>query len=752
MKKNSKCLKLIEQLRLAPQMKCEIISVSCIFILFLIGIITLKIYLINLNIYKNIYNIIEHSEFNELNNIELLIENDKIQLENSLKTELLFLTNYYKNLEYFDLEFLEQKEINILNNLKTNDYENELNYYCFNEKSCLDSSNFLLNKKFESIFKNIGIYLKYLFFNNKSFHNKPNQNFNNLFKYFYFIDFSKEIMITYNEIQSDYNINIKLNKIKNYIINKLKNNYNNIILFNKILSNNISPFENIFQLPVFDSNKKNFQNFFDDSSSSSFDDSNEFLSFCVIPSKIEKNYANLTEDNLNKYIDKIFFIFGEENPNKIIYDPIMLSTPTITLLNSDYLYPYKLTSKEYCYIVRKINLSQNIIEKLDIYDDLSNFIYLDQCFDNEKTITEFSNEFKKVTILEQFFNNFKLFYRIDFLTDLYSDSSLDNIYQISLIREYEKNLIFNNKTVFNQIIDSIIYLNKKQYKIKKIYSPLSIQYILNYFFPFSDISLNFLIKDEAFSKYISNELQTLIKASIINSLIIVFLIVIILIIALKIILSKFTKKISNQVNKLNDTFFITGQSIQDENLEKKNKESNIDEFKELIQIISEMVKGDINLKQIHNIKDEIDYKLQINEFNVEFEKIKIYNIFVKEDKIENILEQGNNSSKILNQKLKDIKKDNFIKKSAIYLEQIIKIENLDESKNILNNNIDNSSNKKNDLIFFENNFENIFNDKETLQNTNNILYLKFKEKYDKSWYKKFKKEFEEKNKKIELKK
>ena len=740
MKKNTKCFKLIEQLRLAPQMKCEIISVSCIFILFLIGIITLKIYLINLNIYKNIYNIIEHSEFNELNNIELLIENDKIQLENSLKTELLFLTNYYKNLEYFDLEFLEQKEINILNNLKTNDYENELNYYCFNEKSCLDSSNFLLNKKFESIFKNIGIYLKYLFFNNKSFHNKPNQNLNILFKKFYFIDFSKEIMIIYNDIQTNYKSNIKLKNIKTYIINKLKNNYNNIILFNKILPNNISPFENIFQLPIFDLNKENFSIFLDDSSSSNEDSMIEYLSFCVIPSKIHQNYVNLTENNLSEYIDKAFFIFGKENPNKIIYDPIILSTPTITILNSDYLFPYKLFSKEYCYIVRTINLSKFIIKKLDVFDDLSNFIYLAQCFDSEKTIHEFSNKFKKVTILNEFFDNFKLFYKTDFLEDSIED------------RELETNLIFDNKTVFNQTIDSIIYLNKKQYKIKKTYSPLNIQYILTYFYPFSDVSLNFLIKDEGFSKYISNELKTLIKASIINSLIIVFLIIIILIIVLKIILSFFTKKISNQVNKLNDTFFITGQSTQEENLEKKNKESSIDEFKELIQIISEMVKGDINLKQIHNIKDEIDYKLQINEFNVEFEKIKIYNIFVKEDKIENILEQGNNSSKILNQNLKDIKKDNFIKKSAIYLDQIEKIENLDESKNILNNNIDNSSNKKNDLIFFENNFENIFNDKETLQNTNNILYLKFKEKYDKSWYKKFKKEFEEKNKKIELKK
>ena len=740
MKKNTKCFKLIEQLRLAPQMKCEIISVSCIFILFLIGIITLKIYLNYLNIYKNIYNIIDHSEFNELNNIELLIENEKIQLENSLKTELLFLTNYYKNLEYFDLEFLEQKEINILNNLKTNDYENELNYYCFNEKSCLDSSNFLLNKKFESIFKNIGIYLKYLFFNNKSFHNKPNQNLNNLFKKFYFIDFSKEIMIIYNDIQTNYKSNIKLKNIKTYIINKLKNNYNNIILFNKILPNNISPFENIFQLPIFDLNKENFSIFLDDSSSSNEDSMIEYLSFCVIPSKIHQNYVNLTENNLSEYIDKAFFIFGKENLNKIIYDPIILSTPTITILNSDYLFPYKLFSKEYCYIVRTINLSKFIIKKLDVFDDLSNFIYLAQCFDSEKTIHEFSNKFKKITILNEFFDNFKLFYKTDFLEDSIED------------RELETNLIFDNKTVFNQTIDSIIYLNKKQYKIKKTYSPLSIQYILTYFYPFSDVSLNFLIKDEGFSKYISNELKTLIKASIINSLIIVFLIIIILIIVLKIILSFFTKKISNQVNKLNDTFFITGQSTQEENLEKKNKESSIDEFKELIQIISEMVKGDINLKQIHNIKDEIDYKLQINEFNVEFEKIKIYNIFVKEDKIENILEQGNNSSKILNQNLKDIKKDNFIKKSAIYLDQIEKIENLDESKNILNNNIDNSSNKKKDLIFIENNFENIFNDKETLQNTNNILYLKFKEKYDKSWYKKSKKEFEEKNKKIELKK
>ena len=748
MTKKSKCLKLIEQLRLAPQMKCEIVSVSSIFILFLIGIITLKIYLNNLNLYKNIYNIIEHSEFNELNYIELLIENDKIQLENSFKNELLFLTNYYKNLEHFDLQFLEQNEINNLNNLKTNKFYNELNYYCFKETSCLNLNNFLINEKFESIFKNIGIYLKYLFFNNKSFHNKPNQNLNILFKKFFFIDFSKEIMIIYNDIQTNYKSNIKLKNIKTYIINKLKNNYNNIILFNKILPNNILPFENIFQLPIFDLNKENFSIFLDDSSSSNEDSMIEYLSFCVIPSKIQQNYVNLTENNLSEYIDKAFFIFGKENPNKIIYDPIILSTPTITILNSDYLFPYKLFSKEYCYIVRTINLSKFIIKKLGVFDDLSNIIYLAQCFDSEKTIHEFSNKFKKVTILNEFFDNFKLFYKTDFLEDSIKD------------RELETNLIFDNKTVFNQTIDSIIYLNKKQYKIKKTYSPLNIQYILTYFYPFSDVSLNFLIKDEGFSKYISNELKTLIKASIINSLIIVFLIIIILIIVLKIILSFFTKKISNQVNKLNDTFFITGQSTQEENLEKKNKESSIDEFKELIQIISEMVKGDINLKQIHNIKDENNYKLQIDEFNIEFEKNKIYNILVNEDEIENILEKGNYTSKILKQNINDIKKDNFIIKSSVYSEQIKKIEDLEEyekkidkNKNNLNNNIDNfSSVKKNDLIFYKNNFENIFNDKETLQNTNNILYYNFKEKYDKIWYKKYKKEIEEKNKEIKSKK
>ena len=65
----------IQELRLAPQVKCEIIFTFSFFIIFLTALISLKAYLTSLYMFKDFHNHIDYNEFNELKYIEINLEN-----------------------------------------------------------------------------------------------------------------------------------------------------------------------------------------------------------------------------------------------------------------------------------------------------------------------------------------------------------------------------------------------------------------------------------------------------------------------------------------------------------------------------------------------------------------------------------------------------------------------------------------------------------------------------------------------------
>ena len=146
-------------------------------------------------------------------------------------------------------------------------------------------------------------------------------------------------------------------------------------------------------------------------------------------------------------------------------------------------------------------------------------------------------------------------------------------------------------------------------------------------------------------------------------------------IALRCTLSQFTKQIEKAINIFKFLKgFSTDSTQSNQKLTNEDGESGIDEFRDLIHTFNEMIKGDIDLKQGFIEKEAIKYKLDMEQFNREFEDVKIHNIIVKEEEIEEFLEEGNCTTEITRISLDEIKKDPFVKKSAVFKSMVNYIE------------------------------------------------------------------------------
>ena len=84
--------------KLVPQVKCEIVFTVCFFIVFLTLLIALKSYLISVYLFKNFYNHIDYTEFNELNYIEINLENRELQLQNFFQDISLISAKLFQNI------------------------------------------------------------------------------------------------------------------------------------------------------------------------------------------------------------------------------------------------------------------------------------------------------------------------------------------------------------------------------------------------------------------------------------------------------------------------------------------------------------------------------------------------------------------------------------------------------------------------------------------------------------------------------
>lgn len=637
----------VQQLKLAPQIKCEIFFVTSLFILSLTGLIYLKIYLISLSLYKDISNTIDTHEFNELSYIEIFLENSELQFEQSFK----------------DFSYLISQEFDIILNSDAKTFASGSTLNLKGYQPCSGNTNDEDKIKqaidnMNHIFETIKLI--------KTFSNSKDSLLTSILifqpnTFYYSYPDSYIGIINENTICENNSAEKSDEKFGNDILEEIKKQGKNIASFKKVFPRNMNDFKNVFLLPVFTEEYENFEYIYKEKKVEP-----KAYSF-VVSGKMN------TDTNKNKNIYVV--VVGTTPSTTIIYDKIIGKTPGVKILKADYKFPYKLKNTNTCEEVRLLSIYDDEKDaKIQKYGSEvgseKKEIFIDQCFDQERTIKKYqsNSKYKSLTTREEFQDNFKLFKRTE-------ETNVENVKE--LISLMEESVLKNNETAFNQTINLIMSINDEDYKIKKIYSPFAVGYQLDYFYPFSTFSMHFLIKNQGFSRFISREVSNIMQLNIINGLIYCFFLMIVSAIGLNIILRIFLEQINKPVVKLNDTKFITGQSNQEDPKSSKNeeeKETNIDEFKELIQIINEMVKGDMDLKQVHNQKEEIKFKLDIENFNKEFDQVKIFNIMVKEEEIEQILEESNCTSEIVKRDINEIRKDKFVKKSTIFNSMI------DESK------------------------------------------------------------------------
>ena len=201
----------------------------------------------------------------------------------------------------------------------------------------------------------------------------------------------------------------------------------------------------------------------------------------------------------------------------------------------------------------------------------------------------------------------------------------------------------------------------------------------------------------------------------------------IFIIALLLFSQEEIRKPMERMNVLNNLYY---SQINEEGL-------HIDEFDDLIKSIAFELKYDSDFLNNEENQEDNDIKIEIKNFNKDFEKNKIYNIFVDKDKINKILEESNYSNEIINStNLSKIQNDISVKKSTLFRE-CIKMGNFDNFKNNYDNN---------NIIYNKINFK----DKNTLQNVNALFYKMFKLEYDEDYKNNFNEEDEEEKEKKNL--
>ena len=159
-----------------------------------------------------------------------------------------------------------------------------------------------------------------------------------------------------------------------------------------------------------------------------------------------------------------------------------------------------------------------------------------------------------------------------------------------------------------------------------------------------------------------------------------------------------------------------------------DKGLRIDEFEEIIKSITFELKYDSDYLNSGEKQEDEKTKLEMENFNKDFEKNKIYNILVDKERINKILEESNYSNKIINDaNIMKIQNDSYVKQSTLFREciQMGDFSNLDDNG------------EYNDIVSKEIRFR----DKNTLQNQNALFYKVFKKEF-------FNKDFGEKDKNV----
>ena len=769
--KKKKYCKTFQNLRLTAQVCCELIIVAILFSCFILFLLGTEIYLISTYMFKILYNNIDVEEFNELTFMENKLENSELQFENTFKDTLLSIVHLYK--DFSSLNTLiknENKNFSMAYYYSMNPTDINPNktiiYFCKDKFNCNNNDSSSLSLKYP--YKNndifyytyLGIYLEKIFSQKKIFMTSDNT----LMYQLLIIDYYNEVNLYYPGYYENIKTNITIQNLKKYAIKKAIENVKLIAEFQEIFPHNMDIYDNIFLLPFYDENLflegDNQFNITLEIFNNNLNISVKEVAFMFLPRYDSDNrkYMEINMETLSKelensekteLIDKIFFLIGIESTKKVIYDKNTKYTTGLSLILNDYLFPYPISNKEYCYNALFLGLKDDdpSYKKLLEETDQDKLVYLDECFDKKTKLFLYEGikELKDLSLQQNFFMQFDLFQRDDidfYLNPNKTDENLTYFYSIATFyKTIEKKFLLKNSTSFNKTITKLSVINNQIFKVKKSYSPLNIIYQVNYFYPIDTIKMHFLIKSEGFGNYIALRYKKIRLSVLTTGMILLLMVCFFLFIIYMIILYVFTGQLKKPVMKLNDPSFITNTDNSKNNKNSKNAINkvntgpdegiDIDEFKDLIRTISEMVKGEMDLKQQYNKEEEDEMKLELENFNKEFEKNKIFNIMVEENKIKNILEESNYSNEIIKRKInvEKLREDIYVKKSNLYRE-LAGCENIDYNENSNDYGENSSMSHEQEEI---NEPKNIFKDKKTLQNPNALVYDLFKMKFDKEY-------------------
>ena len=633
-------------------------------------------------IYKEISKLYDLDEFQELDNIENYLENTEINIENIFKNNLQSIVHLYQEFSNFQPNYF-------LSGISLDSM-----YYYFNSAITQNEEN----------------YLSYLGINLKNIFGEDNI-FKNYAHLLIICDYSNtnENIYFYPGHGTEINSGLDKDKIKEYAIKKIKEKINDFIMLKQILIHEIDYYNNLFLLPYFDDDNYSENNDLEDLTSNIFDTTTypdlkiNNIAFMLLPSN--QNNEELNYNNLEDNIEKIFLLIGTEDISNKIYEEIKRKNKIneVNLIRTNYLFPYELIGSGSCENILYLGKSKDTSQIID-------YKYLDQCFDKKEKLEKLDgyDKYEDFTTYDQLIYDFNIFRNIMTNSNQYN-SELFEFYRL-----LEKKMLQEKETSFHKSIYNITLINDNNFKVLKAYSPLQIIYETNYFYPIYNLKLHLImINEESINDLLSSYIQD--KGEnrlLIGSLFLLLAAIIYIIIAiiLLIYIQKELRKPVKRMNILNNLYY--GQ-IDDDDL-------RIDEFKEIIKSITFELKYDSDYLNTGEKQENENTKIETENFNKDFEKNKIYNIFVDKEKINKMLEESNYSNEIINNaSLLKIQNDNFVKRSALFRE-CAKMEDFFELKNYEENN---------GIIFNKISFK----EKNSLQNPNALFYKAFKKEFDEDY-------------------
>ena len=115
----------------------------------------------------------------------------------------------------------------------------------------------------------------------------------------------------------------------------------------------------------------------------------------IVPEKdfSSGNYIKIDLSNINENIAQIFLLIGINGTNEVIFDKIINQQDGLSLLRTEYLFPYELTSKQNCYNVLLLGLNENDEKYKNLVSNtnFSQLKYLDDCLDKNSKIDKYKS-------------------------------------------------------------------------------------------------------------------------------------------------------------------------------------------------------------------------------------------------------------------------------------------------------------------------------------------------------------------------